>query len=100
MQTNVKKFAASAATVDQAKRGYDIAVKRYEVGRGTLVDIDNSQLALTQAELGRNSAIYNFLLAKISLDKILGNHEVKSNHDYIEKFEDQYARKYGEDENK
>jgi outer membrane protein TolC len=98
MQTNVKKFAASAATVDQAQRGYDIAVKRYEVGRGTLVDVDNSQLALTQAELGRNSAIYNFMIAKIALDKILGNHEVKSNHDYIDRFEEQYQNQYGEKE--
>ena len=86
MQTNVKKFSAAAATVGQAKRGYEIAVKRYEVGRGTLVDIDNSQLQLTQAELGRNSAVYNFLVSKIALDKILGNHEVKSNHNYIEKY--------------
>ena len=86
MQTNVKKFSAAAATVGQAKRGYEIAVKRYEVGRGTLVDIDNSQLQLTQAELGRNSAVYNFLVSKIALDKILGNHEVKSNHNYIDKY--------------
>ena len=95
MQTNVKKFSSAAATVEQAQRGYDIAVKRYEVGRGTLVDVDNSQLALTQAELGRNSAIYSFLVAKISLDKILGNHEVKSNHDYIDRFEGMYERQYG-----
>ena len=95
MQTNVKKFAASAATVDQAQRGYDIAVKRYEVGRGTLVDVDNSQLALTQAELGRNSAIYNFLVAKISLDKILGNHEIRSSHDYIDRYENMYEKRYG-----
>ena len=64
MQSSVKKYYASAATVGQAQRGYDISVKRYEVGRGTLVDVDNSQVALTQAELGRNSAIYNFLVAK------------------------------------
>ena len=95
MQTNVKKFSAAAATVSQAQRGYDIAVKRYEVGRGTLVDVDNSQLQLTQAELGRNSAIYNFLIAKISLDKILGNHEVKSNHDYIDRYESMYEKRYG-----
>ena len=95
MQTNVKKFSAAAATVGQAQRGYDIAVKRYEVGRGTLVDVDNSQLQLTQAELGRNSAIYNFLIAKISLDKILGNHEVKSNHDYIDRYESMYEKRYG-----
>ena len=96
MQTNVKKFSAAAATVGQAQRGYEIAVKRYEVGRGTLVDVDNSQLALTQAELGRNSAIYNFMVSKIALDKILGNHEVKSNHDYIDDYKSMYENRYGD----
>lgn len=75
MQSSVKKYHASAATVDQAQRGYDIAVKRYDVGRGTLVDIDNSQLALTQAELQRNQSIYNFLTAKVSLDKVLDDYD-------------------------
>ena len=96
MQTNVKKFHSASATVGQAQRGYEIAVKRYEVGRGTLVDIDNSQLQLTQAELGRNSAIYNFLISKISLDKILGNHEVKSNHSYIDNYKSMYEKRYGD----
>lgn len=78
MQSSVKKYYASAATVGQAQRGYDIAVKRYDVGRGTLVDIDNSQVALTQAELSRNQSIYNFLTAKVSLDKVLGNYEFEN----------------------
>ena len=78
MQSSVKKYHASAATVDQAQRGYDIAVKRYDVGRGTLVDIDNSQVALTQAELQRNQSIYNFLTAKVSLDKVLGDYNFEN----------------------
>lgn len=75
MQSSVKKYYASAATVGQAQKSYDIAVKRYDVGRGTLVEIDNSQVALTQAELSRNQSIYNFLTAKVSLDKVLGNYD-------------------------
>ena len=75
MQTCVKQFNSADATVTQAQRGYEISVKRYEIGKGTLVEIDNSQLALTQAELSRNSSIYNFLTSKIALDKILGNLE-------------------------
>lgn len=75
MDTSVRQYGSSAATVAQAQRGYEIAVKRYEVGSGTLVEIDNSQLALTQAELSRNQSIYNFLTSKISLDKILGDIE-------------------------
>ena len=75
MQTYVKQFQSASASVGQANRGYEIAVKRYEVGSGTLVDIDNSQTALTQAELTRNMAVFNFLSSKVSLDKIIGNYE-------------------------
>lgn len=77
MDTSVRQFGSSAATVAQAQRGYDIAVKRYEVGSGTLVEIDNSQLALTQAELSRNQSIYNFLTSKVALDKIIGDLETE-----------------------
>ena len=73
MLTNVKQYHASSQTISQAKRGYDIAVKRYEVGGGTLVDVDNSQLAYTQAELTRSTAIYNYLVNQVSMAKILGD---------------------------
>ena len=73
MQTNVKQFHASASNIAQAKRGYDIAVKRYEVGGGTLVDVDNSQLQYTQAELSRSTAIYNYLINQISMETLKGN---------------------------
>ena len=72
MLTNVKQFHASSQTISQAKRGYEIAVKRYEVGGGTLVDVDNSQLAYTQAELTRSTAIYNYLTNQVSMVKIMG----------------------------
>ena len=72
MLTNVKQFHASSQTISQAKRGYEIAVKRYEVGGGTLVDVDNSQLAYTQAELSRSTAIFNYLTNQVSMAKIMG----------------------------
>ena len=72
MLTNLKQYHASSENISQAKRGYDIAVKRYEVGGGTLVDVDNSQLAYTQAELSRSTAIYNYLVNQVSLEKIKG----------------------------
>jgi len=78
MDTSVKQFSSSSATVGQAQRGYEIAVKRYEIGSGTQVEIDNSQLALTQAELSRNQSVYNFLTSKVALDKILGNYEYEN----------------------
>lgn len=75
MDTSVKQFHSANATVEQAQRGYDISVKRYEIGSGTLVEVDNSQLALTQAELSRNQSVYNFLTSKVALDKVLGKYE-------------------------
>lgn len=72
LQTNVKEYHASSENISQAKRGYEIAVKRYEIGGGTLVDVDNSQLAYTQAELSRSSAIYNYLINSVEIDKLIG----------------------------
>ena len=72
MQTNVKQYHASSQAIAQAKRGYEIAVLRYDVGGGTLLDIDNSQVAYTQAELSRSAAIYDYLVNMVSMDKILG----------------------------
>ena len=73
MQTSLKQYHALSQTISQAKRGYEIAVKRYEVGSGTLVEIDNSQLAYTQAELSRSNAIYNYLINQVSLEKLSGD---------------------------
>ena len=73
MQTNLKQYHASSQSIATAKRGYDIAVKRYEVGGGTLLDVDNSQLAYTQAELSRSTSIYEYLINKVSMDKITGS---------------------------
>lgn len=79
MQTNVKQYHASSQNISQAKRGYEIAAKRYEVGSGTLVEMDNSQLAYTQAELSRSTAIYNYLINQVSMEKIAGDFSNEEN---------------------
>lgn len=72
LETSVKEFYASSQSLSQAKRGYEIAVKRYEIGGGTLLDVDNSQVAYTQAELSRVTAIYNYLINTVEIDKLIG----------------------------
>jgi outer membrane protein TolC len=42
------------------------------VGRGTLIELNDAQLALTQAQLAESQAIYNFLNAKAQLEQTLG----------------------------
>ena len=72
METCLNQFEAAQAGIEGAETGYSIAQKMYEVGSGTLLQLQDSQLALLQAKLNLNQSIYNYLIAKSSLDKILG----------------------------
>lgn len=72
MSTAIKQFEAARKGVEQAERGYRISQKRYDTGAGTLLEMNDSQLALTQAQLNFNQAIYNYMTAKSDLEKILG----------------------------
>lgn len=73
MQTCVKRFDAARKGVEQAERGYAISRKRYDTGAGTWLEMNDSELALTQAKLNLNQAIYDYMVAKAELEKILGN---------------------------
>ena len=72
MNTCVKRFDAAQKAVEQAWRGYEIALKRYDVGAGTLLETNDAELSLTQARLNFNQAIYDFMTAKADLEKTLG----------------------------
>lgn len=72
MDTYIKQYEAAEKSIEGAETGYEIAQERYNVGSGTLLELHDSQLALLQARLNLNQAIYNYLVAKSSLDKVLG----------------------------
>lgn len=72
MKTSILQHDAASKGAAQAQKGYDIAVKRYDTGAGTLLEVNDSRLALTQAQLNLNQSIYDFLVAKASLDETLG----------------------------
>lgn len=72
MRTSIQQYQSSEKSVAQARKGYDIAVKRYDTGAGTLLEVNDSQLALTQSQLNSSQAIYTFLVAKAQLDETLG----------------------------
>ena len=58
--------------VMQAEKAVQIAGKRYEVGKGTVLELNSSQVSLTQAQLTYNQSIYDYLVAKADLDQVLG----------------------------
>lgn len=72
MNTCVKRFDAAQKGVEQAKKGYMIAQKRYDTGAGTLLEMNDAELAMTQAKLNFNQSIYDYMVAKSDLEKTLG----------------------------
>lgn len=72
METSMKSYYAAKEAVETAQKGYDIAEKSYQLGRGTLIELNDAQLALTQARLGASQAIYNFIVAKAQLEQTIG----------------------------
>lgn len=68
----VKNYTAANFTVEIAQKSYEISEKMYEVGKATLVELNDAQLALQQAQLTQAQAIYEFMVAKASLDEMIG----------------------------
>ena len=71
----IKNYQAANATVEIAQKSYDISAKMYEVGKATLVELNDAQLALQQAQLTQAQAVYNFMVTKASLDELIGKVE-------------------------
>ncbi len=72
MSASSEQVMSNKEGILQAQKGRDIAQKRYEVGKGTILELNDSEVALTEASLTYNQSIYDYLIAKAELDKVLG----------------------------
>ena len=79
MDTATKSYASAASAVETATKAYSIARQSYDVGRSTLTDLNDAQLALTQSKLGVCQAIFNYLSAKSDLEGTLGADFIENN---------------------
>lgn len=77
MQASSEQVSSNKENVFQASKAVEIASKRYEVGKGTVLELNNSQVQLTQAELTYNQSIYDYLVSKADLDQVLGREYYK-----------------------
>ena len=76
MASSTEQVVSNKEAVLQAEKGRTIAEKRYEVGRGTILELNSSEVALTQAQLTYNQSIYDYLVAKADLDLVMGVEDV------------------------
>ena len=77
MAASAEQVSSNKEAITQAQKGRDIAEKLYEVGRGTVLELNSAEVALTQARLTYAQSIYDYLTAKADLDKLQGKDYVK-----------------------
>ncbi len=72
MASSIAQVESNRVAVEQAEKAVTISSKRYEVGRGTILELNQSETSLTEAELTYNQSIYDYLSNKADLDYTLG----------------------------
>ena len=72
MQASAEQIDSNIESVKQAVKGREIAKKMYEVGKGTILELNDSEVALTQAELAYTQSIYDYVVARADYNKVLG----------------------------
>lgn len=72
MNTAIEEISYSKENIRQAQKAFELSSERYAVGSGTLLDVNDADLALTQSRLSYSQSIYNYLVAYADLEKALG----------------------------
>lgn len=72
MRAANEQLIANKDAINQAQRGYEIAKVRYNTGSGTILELNDSELSLTQSKLNYQQSLYNYLSAQTNLEKVLG----------------------------
>ena len=72
MTTSSEQLTSNKEAVRLAEKGVEISQKRYDIGNGTILELTNSQVQLTNTRLSYNNTIYDYLVAKSELNKVLG----------------------------
>lgn len=75
MKAAREQLIVNKDAINQANRGYDIAKVRYQVGSGTILELNDSELSLTQSKLNYQQSLYDFLSAQANLEKVMGSFE-------------------------
>lgn len=67
-----EQYGASLVAEQSSRKGLEIATLRYRTGAGTLLELNDAELALRQAQLNKVQAVYNYMLSIYALDELQG----------------------------
>ncbi len=68
-----EQIRAYTVAMNQAERGYQISLKRFNTGLGTQLEVTDAQGALISSQVNYLQSVYNYLLNHARLDLLLGN---------------------------
>ena len=71
----LEQIESNREGVRLAERGFSIAQTRYKAGAGTLLELNDAEIALTQAKLNLNQAMFDYLSAETEYHQVLGREE-------------------------
>lgn len=71
----VRQISSSEQGMKQAAKAYQIMQKSFEIGAATYLNLRDSEVANTSAQLAYLQAIYNYLVSTSELDTLLGKEE-------------------------
>lgn len=72
IRREVAQIESSRQGMLSAKKAYDIMQKSFEIGAASFLDLRDSELANTSAQLAYYQSIYNYLVSSSELDLLLG----------------------------
>lgn len=72
MASTIAQVESNKEAIAQADKAVEISTKRYEVGRGTILELNQSETAQVQAALTYSQTIYDYLTNKADLEYTIG----------------------------
>lgn len=72
IETAAEQVVSTKENVFSAEKAFGISQKRYEVGSGTMLEMNSSETQLLNARLQYVQSIYDFLTNRASLEETLG----------------------------
>lgn len=72
LQQARKRLEVQDKTIEMAERGYRIVTARFLSSAATQLEVNDAQLALTQAKVNRVQAVYDYLVSAADLDQLIG----------------------------
>ena len=67
-----ERIVVAELTVKQAQENFDIANGRYAAGVGNPIEVTDADVALSNAKTAHNQALYDYKVARASLEKAMG----------------------------